>query len=76
MSDPAKYRSKDEVQKMRSDHDPIEQVRERLLEKKWASEDDLKEIDKQVREIVADSADFAQADPEPDASELWTDITL
>ena len=76
MSDPAKYRSKDEVQKMRSDHDPIEQVRERLLEKKWASEDDLKEIDKQVRDIVADSADFAQADPEPDASELWTDITL
>ncbi len=75
MSDPAKYRSKDEVQKMRSDHDPIEQVRERLLEKKWASEDDLKEIDKQVREIVADAADFAQSDPEPDASELWTDIT-
>jgi pyruvate dehydrogenase E1 component alpha subunit len=76
MSDPAKYRSKDEVQKMRSEHDPIEQVRERLLEKKWASDDDLKEIDKQVREIVADSADFAQSDPEPDASELWTDITL
>ena len=47
-----------------------------FLEKKWASEDDLKEIDKQVRDIVADSADFAQADPEPDASELWTDITL
>jgi pyruvate dehydrogenase E1 component alpha subunit len=46
------------------------------LEKKWASEDDLKEIDKQVREIVADAADFAQADPEPDASELWTDITI
>ena len=76
MSDPAKYRSKDEVQKMRSEHDPIEQVRERLLEKKWASEDDLKVIDKEVRDIVADSADFAQADPEPDASELWTDITL
>jgi pyruvate dehydrogenase E1 component alpha subunit len=61
---------------MRSDHDPIEQVRERLIEKKWASEDDLKEIDKQVRDIVSDSADFAQADPEPDAAELWTDITL
>jgi pyruvate dehydrogenase E1 component alpha subunit len=76
MSDPAKYRTKDEVQKMRSDHDPIEQVRERLIEKKWASEDDLKEIDKQVRDIVSDSADFAQADPEPDAAELWTDITL
>ncbi len=75
MSDPAKYRSKDEVQKMRSERDPIEQVRERLLEQKWASEDDLKEIDKQVRDIVADAADFAQSDPEPDAAELWTDIT-
>ena len=76
MSDPAKYRSKDEVQKMRSEHDPIEQVRARLLERKWASEDDLKQIDKEVRDIVADSADFAQSDPEPDASELYTDILL
>jgi pyruvate dehydrogenase E1 component alpha subunit len=76
MSDPAKYRSKDEVQKMRSEHDPIEQVRVRLLEKAWASEDELKAIDKDVRDIVADSADFAQHDPEPDASELYTDILL
>ncbi|MUO77411.1 pyruvate dehydrogenase (acetyl-transferring) E1 component subunit alpha [Agrobacterium vitis] len=76
MSDPAKYRSKDEVQKMRSEHDPIEQVRLRLLEKGWANEEDLKLIDKDVRDIVADSADFAQADPEPDASELYTDILL
>ncbi|CAN7274596.1 pyruvate dehydrogenase (acetyl-transferring) E1 component subunit alpha [Rhizobium rhizogenes] len=76
MSDPAKYRSKDEVQKMRSEHDPIEQVRVRLLDKGWASEDDLKVIDKDVRDIVADSADFAQANPEPDASELYTDILL
>ena len=74
MSDPAKYRSKDELQKMRSEHDPIEQVRERLLANKWATEDDLKAIDKDVRDIVADSADFAQSDPEPDVSELWTDI--
>jgi pyruvate dehydrogenase E1 component alpha subunit len=76
MSDPAKYRSKDEVQKMRSEHDPIEQVKARLVEKGWASEDDLKAIDKDVRDIVADSADFAQAAPEPDASELYTDILL
>ncbi|MBD0416215.1 pyruvate dehydrogenase (acetyl-transferring) E1 component subunit alpha [Oryzicola mucosus] len=74
MSDPAKYRSKDEVQKMRSEHDPIEQVKARLIEKNWASEDELKAIDKEVRDIVADAADFAQTDPEPDASELWTDI--
>jgi pyruvate dehydrogenase E1 component alpha subunit len=76
MSDPAKYRSKDELQKMRSEHDPIEQVRERLLANKWASEDDLKTIDKDVREVVADAADFAQNDPEPDVSELWTDILV
>ncbi|MCP8893440.1 pyruvate dehydrogenase (acetyl-transferring) E1 component subunit alpha [Shinella daejeonensis] len=76
MSDPAKYRTKDEVQKMRSEHDPIEQVRARLLENGWASEDDLKQIDKDVRDIVADSADFAQSDPEPDVSELYTDILL
>jgi pyruvate dehydrogenase E1 component alpha subunit len=74
MSDPAKYRSKDEVQKMRSEHDPIEQVKARLLSAKWASEEELKAIDKEVREIVADSADFAQSDPEPDAAELWTDV--
>ena len=76
MSDPAKYRSKDEVTKMRSEHDPIEQVKMRILENKWATEDDLKAIDKDVRDIVADSADFAQADLEPDVSELYTDILL
>ncbi|MDD7908703.1 pyruvate dehydrogenase (acetyl-transferring) E1 component subunit alpha [Pseudovibrio exalbescens] len=76
MSDPAKYRSKDEVQKMKSEHDPIEQVRARLLEKKWASEDELKAIDKEVRGIASAAADFAQSDSEPDASELYTDIIL
>ena len=76
MSDPAKYRSKEEVQKMRSEHDPIEQVKARLIDKKWASEDDLKTIDKEVRDIVADAAEFAQHDAEPDPSELWTDIVL
>ncbi|GLS41637.1 pyruvate dehydrogenase E1 component subunit alpha [Mesorhizobium tianshanense] len=76
MSDPAKYRSKEEVQKMRSERDPIEQVKARLLEKKWADEDELKTIDKEVRDIVADAAEFAQNDAEPDPSELWTDIVL
>jgi len=74
MSDPAKYRSKDEVQKMRNEHDPIEQVRSRLLEKGWATEDDLKKVDAEVRDVVNNAAEFAQNDPEPDASELWTDI--
>lgn len=74
MSDPAKYRSKDEVQKMREEHDPIEQVRARLLTAKQASEDDLKKIDAEVRAVVAAAADFATHEPEPDPEELWTDV--
>ena len=74
MSDPAKYRSKDEVQKMREEHDPIEQVRARLLKQWKLVEDDLKTIDGDVRQIVNDAAEFATHDPEPDPSELYTDI--
>ena len=74
MSDPAKYRSKEEVQKMRNEHDPIEQVRNRLLASGAVSEDDLKKIDADVRAVVQDAAEFAQTNPEPDVSELWTDI--
>ena len=73
MSDPAKYRTREEVEKVRHDSDPIEQVRNRLLAAK-VSEEELKKIDAEVREIVNASADFAQRDPEPDPSELWTDI--
>jgi pyruvate dehydrogenase E1 component alpha subunit len=73
MSDPAKYRTREEVEKIRHDQDPIEQVRTRLLEAK-VDEQELKGIDAQVREIVNAAADFAQHDPEPDAAELYTDI--
>ena len=73
MSDPAKYRTREEVEKVRHDSDPIEQVRNRLLAAK-VSEDELKKIDAEVREIVNESAEFAQKDPEPDPSELWTDV--
>jgi pyruvate dehydrogenase E1 component subunit alpha len=73
MSDPAKYRTREEVEKVRHDQDPIEQVRNRLLAAK-VSEQELKNIDAEVREIVNAAADFAQKDPEPDPSELWTDI--
>ena len=76
MSDPAKYRSKDEVSKMREEHDPIEMVRKRLIEAHGVPEADLKATDAKVREIVNDSAEFATHDPEPDPSELWTDILL
>ncbi|HLG83995.1 MAG TPA: pyruvate dehydrogenase (acetyl-transferring) E1 component subunit alpha [Bradyrhizobium sp.] len=73
MSDPAKYRTREEVEKVRHDHDPIEQVRNRLLAAK-VPEEDLKKIDAEVREIVNAAADFAQHDPEPDPAELYTDI--
>ena len=76
MSDPAKYRSRDEVQKMRDEQDPIEQVRNRLLNEHKAKEDDLKAIDAKVRSVVTEAAEFAQHDLEPDPSELWTDILL
>jgi pyruvate dehydrogenase E1 component alpha subunit len=74
MSDPAKYRAKEEVQKMREEHDPIEQVKNRLIKSKAASEDDLKKIDAEIRSVVTEAAEFAQSDPEPDVSELWTDV--
>ena len=73
MSDPAKYRTREEVQKMREERDAIEQVRARLVEA-GVAEDDLKAIDKEIKEIVNEAADFARESPEPDASELWTDI--
>ncbi len=74
MSDPAKYRSKDEVDKFRSERDPIDNVKARLLGNEWASEDDLKKIDSEIRAIVNESADFATSEPEPDPAELYTDI--
>jgi pyruvate dehydrogenase E1 component alpha subunit len=76
MSDPAKYRTKDEVSKMREEHDPIEMVRKRLIEMHGVPEADLKATDAKVRETVNESAEFATHDPEPDPAELWTDILL
>jgi pyruvate dehydrogenase E1 component alpha subunit len=74
MSDPAKYRTKEEVQKVREENDPIEQVRRRLIDEGRAGEDDLKAIDKEIRAAVSEAAEFAQSMPEPDPSELWTDV--
>jgi pyruvate dehydrogenase E1 component alpha subunit len=76
MSDPAKYRTKDEVARMREERDPIEQVRRRLLETWKMTEDELKQIDGKVRAIINEAAEFATHDPEPDPSELYTDILL
>jgi pyruvate dehydrogenase E1 component alpha subunit len=75
MSDPAKYRSREEVERIRTERDPIEQVRARLLKSKRASEDELKKIDARVRDTVNEASEFATNDPEPDPSELWTDVT-
>jgi pyruvate dehydrogenase E1 component alpha subunit len=74
MSDPAKYRTREEVERIRTERDPIEQVRARLLASRRASEDELKKIDGEVRRIVNEAADFATHDPEPDPSELFTDV--
>jgi pyruvate dehydrogenase E1 component alpha subunit len=76
MSDPAKYRSKEEVNKVRSTSDPIDRVKASLIDDGHASEEDLKEIDKHVKAVVSDAADFAQSSPEPDVKELWTDVLL
>ncbi len=74
MSDPAKYRTRDEVQKMRSERDPIDSLRKVLLKKFKKSEDDLKLIDKSVKTQISEAADFAINSDEPPLSELWTDI--
>ncbi|MGB0798684.1 MAG: pyruvate dehydrogenase (acetyl-transferring) E1 component subunit alpha [Planktomarina sp.] len=74
MSDPAKYRTREEVQKVRDEKDAIEHVRDMLLTGKHATEDDLKAIDKDIKAIVNESAEFAKTSPEPALDELWTDI--
>lgn len=74
MSDPAKYRTREEVSKMREERDPIDHVREMLVQGGHASEEDLKAIDKEIKAVVSASADFARESPEPALAELWTDI--
>ena len=74
MSDPAKYRTREEVQKVREEKDAIEHIRDLLLTGKHCGEDELKMSDKELKEIVNDSAEFAKESPEPVPEELWTDI--
>jgi pyruvate dehydrogenase E1 component alpha subunit len=76
MSDPAKYRTKEEVSKMRTEHDPIDLVRKRLIDGKFAEEAALKEIDREIKETITAATEFAQQSPEPDPSELWTDVLI
>ena len=74
MSDPAKYRKREEVDDIRTHHDPIDGLKGRIIEQEIASEEELKEIDKEIKEIVKAAADFSLESPEPDPSELWTDV--
>ena len=76
MSDPAKYRSKDEVSKVRSEQDPIHNLREMILKSKAADEAALKEIDRDIKAIVTEAAEFAKESPEPQVAELYTDILV
>jgi pyruvate dehydrogenase E1 component alpha subunit len=74
MSDPAKYRTREEVQKMKDEKDAIEHVRDLLLQGGLASDEDLKAIDRDIKAIVNEAAEFSKESPEPPLSELWTDI--
>jgi pyruvate dehydrogenase E1 component alpha subunit len=76
MSDPAKYRTKEELQKMRGEHDPIDHLRALLIEKKILDDEGFKNLDKEIKDIVIEAAEFAQQSPEPDPSELWTDVLI
>jgi pyruvate dehydrogenase E1 component alpha subunit len=75
MSDPAKYRSREEVQDMRDKHDPIEAAKQELL-RRGVTEEAMKDIDKKIRQTVAEAADFAENSPEPAAAELYTDVLV
>jgi len=76
MSDPGKYRTKEEVEDMREHHDPIETLKKKILENGKTTEADFAAIEKQVRATVNEAAEFAQQSPEPDPAELWTDVLL
>ena len=74
MSDPAKYRTREEVQKMRAQRDPIEAIRTLLVSEKHATDEEIKTIDKEIKEIINACAEYAKDSPEVSAEELWTDV--
>jgi pyruvate dehydrogenase E1 component alpha subunit len=75
MSDPAKYRTKEELEKMKTEHDPILMVKALYL-KEGGSEDALKKVEQEIKTIMEEAVEFAKTSPEPDAAELWTDILV
>jgi pyruvate dehydrogenase E1 component alpha subunit len=76
MSDPAKYRSKEEVQKMRTEKDPLLRLREVMESHAGVTDDELKELDREIKDLISEAAEFAQNSPEPDPAELYTNITV
>ena len=74
MSDPAKYRTREEVQKIREEKDPIDTLRSLLIEKHKISEKEFKAVDSEIKAVVTEASDFALDSPEPNIEELWTDV--
>ena len=74
MSDPAKYRTREEVDKVREHNDPIKRCEQRIFDAKFATEAELKDIDSELKAIVKTAADFSLESPEPRSSELYTDV--
>ena len=76
MSDPAQYRTREEVSQVRAERDPIDRVRQQIIDGNHASESEIKSIDDEVKSIISDAAEFAQQSPEPELSELYTDVLV
>ena len=76
MSDPAQYRTREEVSQVRAERDPIDRVRQQIIDGKHASEAEIKKIDDEVKAIIADAAEFAQQSPEPELSELFSAVLV
>ena len=74
MSDPARYRTRDEINKVRDEHDAIDRLGKLIIDGGYAEESRLRDIDREVKKIVTEAAEYATNDPEPDASELYNDV--
>ena len=76
MSDPARYRTRDEINKVRDEHDAIDKLHQLIIDGGYAEESQLRDIDRGVKKVVTEAVEYATNDPEPDASELYTDVLV
>ncbi len=76
MSDPGKYRTREEINSYRKQHDPIDLCHKRIVEGGFAKDEDLKKIDTEIRALIMEAAEFAQKSPEPAPEELYTDVLI